>query len=71
MDATNICFEFLLKDNETRARMEIPCNESMLDVVYTYQASTSKSTRILHLQKRTTKAQDDQILTLLKLAQKH
>ena len=71
MDATNICFEFLLKDNETRARMEIPCNESMLDVVYTYQASTSKSTRILHLQKGTTKAQDDQILTLLKLAQKH
>ena len=54
-----------------RAWMEIPCNESMLDLVYTYQASTSKSTRILHLQKRNTKAQDDQILTLLKMAQKH
>ena len=54
-----------------RAWMEIPCNESMLDLVYTYQASTSKSTRTLHLQKRNTKAQDDQILTLLKMAQKH
>lgn len=54
-----------------RAWMEIPCNESMLDLVYMYQASTSKSTRILHLQKRNTKAQDDQILTLLKMAQKH
>ena len=54
-----------------RAWMEIPCNESMLDLVYTYQASTSKSTRILHLHKRNTKAQDDQILTLLKMAQKH
>ena len=54
-----------------RAWMEIPCSESMLDMVYTYQASTSKSTRILHLQKRNTKAQDDQILTLLKMAQKH
>lgn len=51
--------------------MEIPCSESMLDMVYTYQASTSKSTRILNLQKRNTKAQDDQILTLLKMAQKH
>jgi len=51
--------------------MKIPCNESILDLVYTYQASTSKSTRILHLQKRNTKAQDDQILTLLKMAQKH
>ena len=53
-----------------RAWMEIPCNESTLDLVYTYQASTSKSTRILHLQKCNTKAQDDQILTLLKMAQK-